>query len=138
MRVTKVASNTTDPHLGPLPQGEEDQRCGKPSWDSQAAPPRKKISISDSGITPSVCASMPGKRLLLWDIDGTLISTGAAGQRAIGRATAQRFEAGDLNGVEIAGRTDVGIGRQILSKYGAPVNDENVHSFLDLYVELLA
>ena len=81
---------------------------------------------------------MPGKRLLLWDIDGTLISTGAAGQRAIGRATAQRFEAGDLNGVEIAGRTDVGIGRQILSKYGAPVNDETVHSFLDLYVELLA
>jgi phosphoglycolate phosphatase len=77
-------------------------------------------------------------RLLLWDIDGTLISTGAAGQRAIGRATAQRFEAGDLNGVEIAGRTDLGIGRQILSKYGAPVNDESVHSFLDLYVELLA
>jgi phosphoglycolate phosphatase len=81
---------------------------------------------------------MPGKRLLLWDIDGTLISTGAAGQRAIGRATAERFEGGDLNGVEIAGRTDVGIARQILWKHGAPVNDESVHSFLDLYVEFLA
>jgi phosphoglycolate phosphatase-like HAD superfamily hydrolase len=80
---------------------------------------------------------MPGRRLLLWDIDGTLISTGAAGQRAIGRATAQRFEGGDLDGVEIAGRTDVGIGRQILSKYHAPVNDKSVHSFLDLYVEFL-
>jgi phosphoglycolate phosphatase len=80
---------------------------------------------------------MPGKRLLLWDIDGTLISTGAAGHRAIGRATAARFEGGDLEGVEIAGRTDLGIGRQILSKYGAPVNDESVHSFLDLYVEFL-
>jgi phosphoglycolate phosphatase-like HAD superfamily hydrolase len=82
---------------------------------------------------------MPGKRLLLWDIDGTLISTGAAGHRAIGRATAERFEGGDLDGVEIAGRTDVGIARQILSKYGAPVNDHSVvHSFLDLYVEFLA
>ncbi len=81
---------------------------------------------------------MPEKRLLLWDIDGTLISTGAAGQRAIGRATAARFEGGDLEGVEIAGRTDVGIGRQILSKYGAPVNDTSVPSFLDLYLELLA
>lgn len=80
---------------------------------------------------------MPGKRLLLWDIDGTLISTGAAGQRAIGRATVARFKGGDLDGVEIAGRTDVGIGRQILSKYHAPVNDESVHSFLDLYVEFL-
>src|SRR5256714_13709055 len=81
---------------------------------------------------------MPGKRLLLWDIDGTLISTGAAGQRAIGRATAARFEGGDLDGVEIAGRTDLGIGRQILSKYGVPVNDASVHAFLDLYLELLA
>jgi phosphoglycolate phosphatase-like HAD superfamily hydrolase len=80
---------------------------------------------------------MPGKRLLLWDIDGTLISTGAAGHRAIGRATAARFKGGDLEGVEIAGRTDLGIGRQILSKYHAPVNDVSVHSFLDLYVEFL-
>lgn len=80
---------------------------------------------------------MPGKRLLLWDIDGTLISTGAAGQRAISRATAEQFE-GDLNGVEIAGRTDVEIGRQILAKYGATANDASVRSFLDLYVERLA
>ncbi len=81
---------------------------------------------------------MPGKRLLLWDIDGTLISTGAAGQRAIGRATATRFEGGDLDGVEIAGRTDGGIARQILLKYHALVNDTSVRSFLDLYLESLA
>jgi len=45
---------------------------------------------------------MPARRLLLWDIDGTLISTGAAGHRAIGRATAAHFEGGNLDGVEIA------------------------------------
>lgn len=81
---------------------------------------------------------MSEKRLLLWDIDGTLISTGAAGHRAIARATAKRFEGGELDGVEIAGRTDIGIAHQILAKYRSPVNDENVRSILDLYVELLA
>ena len=81
---------------------------------------------------------MAAKRLLLWDIDGTLISTGAAGHRAIARATAEQFEGGNLNGVEIAGRTDLGIAHQILAKYHAPVTEESVRSLLDLYVELLA
>ena len=78
------------------------------------------------------------KRLLLWDIDGTLISTGAAGQRAIVLATAERFGGGDLDGVEIAGRTDSGIAHQILAKHGEPITDESMRSFLDLYLELLA
>jgi len=81
---------------------------------------------------------MPEKRLLLWDIDGTLINTGAAGQHALVRATIQRFGGdGDLKGVEIAGRTDTAIAHQILEKYGEPVMDESVRSFLDLYLDLL-
>ncbi len=79
---------------------------------------------------------MSAKRLLLWDIDGTLISTGAAGQRAILGATAKLF-GGDLNGVEIAGRTDIAIAHQILRKYKAEITDESVKSLLDLYLELL-
>jgi phosphoglycolate phosphatase-like HAD superfamily hydrolase len=82
---------------------------------------------------------MKKRRLLLWDIDGTLISTGAAGHRAIERATAQRFGGtSDLDGVEIAGRTDTGIAHQILAKYGEPITEENMRTFLDLYLELLA
>jgi phosphoglycolate phosphatase len=81
---------------------------------------------------------MKKQRLLLWDIDGTLISTGAAGHRAIERATAQRFDGGDLEGVEIAGRTDSGIAHQILTKYGKPITEENMRSLLELYLELLA
>jgi phosphoglycolate phosphatase len=81
---------------------------------------------------------MPARRLLLWDIDGTLINTGAAGQHALVRATIQRFGCdGDLKGVEIAGRTDTAIAHQILEKYREPVADENVHSFLNLYLDLL-
>jgi phosphoglycolate phosphatase len=82
---------------------------------------------------------MKKQRLLLWDIDGTLISTGAAGQRAIALATAERFGgSGDLEGVEIAGRTDISIAHQILAKYGEPLTEENMKSFLELYLELLA
>lgn len=82
---------------------------------------------------------MKKRRLLLWDIDGTLISTGAAGQRAIVLATAQRFGgSGDLEGVEIAGRTDSGIAHQIFAKYGEPITEETMRSFLNLYLEFLA
>jgi len=82
---------------------------------------------------------MKKRRLLLWDIDGTLISTGAAGNRAIVLAAAQRFGGdGNLDGVEIAGRTDAAIAHQILAKYAEPVTDETVSTFLDLYLELLA
>ena len=78
------------------------------------------------------------RRLLLWDIDGTLITTGAAGQRALGMTTAERFGGdGDLADIEVAGRTDVGITHQILRKFGMPVNSENVSTFLDRYLELL-
>jgi phosphoglycolate phosphatase len=82
---------------------------------------------------------MGKKRLLLWDIDGTLISTGAAGHRAIERATAERFGGtGDLEGVEIAGRTDASIAHQILQKYGEPITDASVQTVLDIYARLLA
>jgi phosphoglycolate phosphatase-like HAD superfamily hydrolase len=81
---------------------------------------------------------MPGKRLLLWDIDGTLINTGAAGQHALVRATNERYGGkGDLDGVEIAGRTDTAIAHQILKKHGEPVTEENVHTFLNRYLDLL-
>ena len=81
---------------------------------------------------------MPEKRLLLWDIDSTLVNTGAAGQHALVRATIEWFGgAGDLEGVEIAGRTDRAIAHQILEKYGKPVTDENVDAFLGRYVALL-
>src|SRR5438034_9013298 len=81
---------------------------------------------------------MVERRLILWDIDGTLINTGAAGQHALARATIQRFGGdADLQGIEIAGRTDTAIAHQILEKYREPVMDENVRSFLNLYLELL-
>src|SRR3954452_12474920 len=80
---------------------------------------------------------MGERRLILWDIDSTLVNTGSAGLHALVRATHERFGSDNLHGVEIAGRTDRAIAHQILEKYGAVVTDENVALFLDRYVALL-
>ena len=81
---------------------------------------------------------MAEPRLILWDIDMTLVNTGAAGQHALVRATIEWFGGdGDLSGVEIAGRTDVAIAQQILEKYKQPATTEKVDAFLDRYVSLL-
>jgi phosphoglycolate phosphatase-like HAD superfamily hydrolase len=81
---------------------------------------------------------MPDRRLILWDVDMTLVNTGAAGQQALVRTTMEWFGGeGDLGGVEIAGRTDRAIAHQILKKYGQPETAENVGAFLNRYTSLL-
>jgi phosphoglycolate phosphatase len=56
--------------------------------------------------------------LLLFDIDGTLLTTGGCGMQALRLATRDYFGADDdLREIEIAGRTDTGIARQLLRKY---------------------
>ncbi len=81
---------------------------------------------------------MPNKRLLLFDIDGTLISTGGAGIVALQRHVRDRFgRDDDLSDIEIAGKTDMSIMRDILTKYGEPVTPENIRAFVDSYLVLL-
>ena len=79
------------------------------------------------------------KRLLLFDIDGTLIHSGGAGVRALKSAFEERFGvADDLHGIEIAGMTDSGIVVSILNKHKIPATTENISAFLDSYVHFLS
>ncbi|MEO5721017.1 MAG: HAD hydrolase-like protein [Chthoniobacterales bacterium] len=79
------------------------------------------------------------KRLLLWDIDSTLITTGGAGEKSLKRIVQQRFGvADDLREIEIAGRTDANIAVNILRKYEIEPTFENVSSFLSEYIAGLA
>jgi phosphoglycolate phosphatase len=79
------------------------------------------------------------KRLLLFDIDGTLIHSGGAGVRALKSAFEERFGvADDLHGIEIAGMTDSGIVVSILKKNDIPATNENIGGFLDSYVHFLS
>ncbi|HEX4639194.1 MAG TPA: HAD family hydrolase [Chthoniobacterales bacterium] len=79
------------------------------------------------------------KRLLLFDIDGTLINSGGAGIEALKRALKERFGiVDDLHDIEIAGMTDSGIVVSILKKHKIPGTPENVAAFLDSYVHFLS
>lgn len=79
------------------------------------------------------------KRLLLFDIDGTLITSGGAGEQALRLAFADRFgRDDDLADIEIAGRTDSGIVRRILEKHGIAQTPENIARYLDGYLHFLA
>jgi phosphoglycolate phosphatase len=79
------------------------------------------------------------KRLLLFDIDGTLINSGGAGIYALKQALAERHGIeDDLEDIEIAGMTDSGIVISILKKHKIPETRENVTAFLDSYVHFLS
>ena len=79
------------------------------------------------------------KRLLLFDIDGTLIHSAGAGIQALKVALKERFAIeDDLSNIEIAGMTDSGIVMSILKKHKIPGTNENVTAFLDSYVHFLS
>ena len=79
------------------------------------------------------------KRLLLFDIDGTLIHSGGAGIEALKHALKERFQIeDDLHDIEFAGMTDSGIVASILKKHSLPTTPENVTAFLDSYVHFLS
>ena len=78
------------------------------------------------------------KRLLLWDIDSTLINSAGAGLQALKGVISRRYGVeDDLHDIEIAGRTDAAITRSILEKYGVEPDSAQVAAFLDEYLELL-
>jgi len=78
------------------------------------------------------------KTLVLWDIDGTLISSGGAGERALVAALRDEFGiVGNLEDIELAGRTDHWIARKVLAKFALPDTTENVSRYLDGYLRWL-
>lgn len=73
-------------------------------------------------------------RLILFDIDGTLIDSGGAGKRALNRAFEEAFRVADaLDGISCAGKTDAGIIREMFAKAGMPWSREKAAEFLALY-----
>jgi phosphoglycolate phosphatase len=79
------------------------------------------------------------KRLLLFDIDSTLVNTDGAGFKALQQIIRDRYGKNDaLDDIEIAGKTDRNITADILRKYDVDPTNENVSRFLDEYVAHLA
>lgn len=80
-----------------------------------------------------------GKKLFLFDIDGTLLLTGRAGEHALRLGLKERFGVeDDLSGISFAGSTDGAIARQMFGAHDIPVTPENLADLFDGYVHHLA
>ena len=78
-------------------------------------------------------------KLVLFDIDGTLLASGGAGEQALALAVREVFGPGQgIEGVEIAGRTDTAIARQLLQREGREVTPEAIAALMECYLGHLA
>ena len=78
------------------------------------------------------------KKLLLFDIDGTLVDTGGTGFPALRLALSDGFGIeDDLQHLSLAGATDTNLCRQILAHHGIEPTPENIARYLDGYLHHL-
>ena len=120
--------------------------------DRDVSPTFERASLSpDLALLPS-CTSVRRTiskwrvtRVVLFDIDGTLVLTGGAGARAMTQAFEQVFGAqagaspsSRLAGVPMAGRTDTWIVGEMSRIYGVESDPDSLQRFHDIYVTHLA
>ena len=77
--------------------------------------------------------------LLLWDIDGTLVCTDRAGERSLLILIKEVYgrDLGDKLPVQLQGRTDASIARDMLAFLGVPATLEEERRLMGAYLALL-
>jgi len=79
------------------------------------------------------------KRLYLFDIDGTLITSGGAGETSYREAVAEICGSlAPLEGINFAGNTDTGLARSVLLAAGREPTREAIMTLHDTYLGILA
>jgi phosphoglycolate phosphatase-like HAD superfamily hydrolase len=79
------------------------------------------------------------KRLYLFDIDGTLITSGGAGETSYREAVAEVCGSlAPLEGINFAGNTDTGLARSVLLAAGREPTREAIMTLHDTYLGILA
>jgi phosphoglycolate phosphatase len=74
-------------------------------------------------------------RLVLFDVDGTLIRTGGAGVKAFARTFTSEFKVADgFERLKFAGRTDTGLVKEFLGFHQIEATPENLQRFFEHYV----
>src|SRR4051812_28964997 len=74
-------------------------------------------------------------RLVLFDIDGTLLHTGGAGVKAFRSVFATEFNASDgFEKLKFAGRTDVSLVREFFAFHNIEATPANFERFFERYV----
>jgi len=90
--------------------------------------------------TRDLTTTMPDRprKLLLWDIDGTLLFGDRGGERALLVSLRRVFDIeGSLERVDIAGRTDRFITENLLRAHGVEPTPRAMHDFLEGYLAAL-
>jgi phosphoglycolate phosphatase-like HAD superfamily hydrolase len=78
------------------------------------------------------------EKLILFDIDGTLIDPGGIGRKSVTRAFYEVFSIEDaFSGIKMAGKTDIQIIKEALALYGLPSGDGVIPNILSHYVNTL-
>src|SRR5215213_3867114 len=106
----------------------------------KASASASKKSRLPRGRAPATSAAKtdPGARLILFDIDGTLVLTGGAGGRAMSRAFQELFGIPDaFDGIAMAGKTDAWLLADALSTHGIAPDDPRVAQYRDVYLRHL-
>lgn len=74
-------------------------------------------------------------RLVLFDIDGTLVRTGGAGVKAFAKVFETEFGAADgFENLKFAGRTDMSLVREFFGVHGIAATPQNFQRFFERYV----
>jgi phosphoglycolate phosphatase len=74
-------------------------------------------------------------RLVLFDIDGTLVHTGGAGVKAFAKVFQTEFDAHDhFEKLKFAGRTDVSLVREFFTYHNIEPTEQNFSRFFERYV----
>jgi phosphoglycolate phosphatase len=74
-------------------------------------------------------------RLVLFDIDGTLVHTGGAGVKAFAKVFQTEFDAHDhFEKLKFAGRTDTNLVREFFTYHNIAPTEENFSRFFERYV----
>ncbi|WP_044235731.1 HAD family hydrolase [Chondromyces apiculatus] len=76
--------------------------------------------------------------VLLFDIDGTLISSGGAGRRSFEKAVLRATDRRDACNFSFAGMTDRSIARTALTNAGYEVTEEKIAALIEGYLGFLA
>jgi len=78
------------------------------------------------------------KKLILFDIDGTLIETGGAGTRALNKAFYELFGIREaFKGISMAGKTDIQIMKEGLGTHGLSKENNNLVKVVEMYLHFL-
>jgi phosphoglycolate phosphatase len=104
---------------------------------------REAAGIKGSGVrvcrgAPRALRYRPVKRLVLFDIDGTILLTGGAGLRAMAKATVELFgERFVWDGMNTSGGLDPLLLAEAAARCGIPLRDGDQEAFRELYVRRL-